>query len=246
MNDKKSKTNLLNEQYEDALFALLMDDFTESNGQLLIDENERLLRDQNFKLPKGLEERCENAINEAFTVKRKELIRHKAKTSLKRIAIVFLLCGITFISLYSNVSAFREAVCNIAIRDKGVSTDIYISGANESIPKGAYTPKWLPDGYELASYEKRNTDASAMFCNTEDNRIYYYEYRNDEVGGVDKEDADSVEKIKINNFDGILITKDNLLTITWADTNRNIIARLKAKNIDKTTAIKIANSVEPN
>ena len=61
-----TKREKLLEQYEDALFSLLMDEFAESEGKAALEENERLKADPNFVVPKELQQLCRRTISLYF------------------------------------------------------------------------------------------------------------------------------------------------------------------------------------
>ena len=48
----------LRDNYEDALFALLMDEFAEREGERLLEENERLKLDPDNVISDELDKRC--------------------------------------------------------------------------------------------------------------------------------------------------------------------------------------------
>ena len=52
----------LQEQYEDALFALLMDDLAVEEGKKAYEENERLKADSSFEVPSESRKRCVETI----------------------------------------------------------------------------------------------------------------------------------------------------------------------------------------
>ena len=117
-------------------------------------------------------------------------------------------------------------------------------GDRITIPSNAYSPTWLPNGYVLRSYSASNLESSAIYINSDNELITYYEYPNDQVLAVDTEDAELVENISINTFDGLLCIKKGKISISWIDNERKILARIKATNIDKDTVLKIAESVK--
>lgn len=59
----------LREQYEDALFALLMEGVAESEGEEALRLNEELKKDPNAEVPKDVQKRCEKTIRSAFAQK---------------------------------------------------------------------------------------------------------------------------------------------------------------------------------
>lgn len=255
MKKNKIGNEVLKEQYEDSLFALLMDEFSITEGKKLIDENETLKNDTEFILPEGLEARCEKTISDTFAAKKRKETGNKAKKILSRVAMVILICGIVFVTLFSTVSAFREAVYSVVTSDKGAKTDFLIQDTKEktvgennvAVPTGAYLPTWLPDGFVLSYYNvnSEHTIILAEFSNKKGDIIRYNEYANQQVLGVDTENADSTENIKINKYDGMIAIKEDKISITWDDSDRNIIARISSKSfLDKESISKIAESVK--
>lgn len=49
----------LQEEYEDTLFALMMDYVAQTEGKRLLEENERLKNDPSAQLPEDLDRRCQ-------------------------------------------------------------------------------------------------------------------------------------------------------------------------------------------
>ena len=243
--------DVLREEYEDSLFKLLMDDFAEKEGQRLTEENERLENDKDFVLPDGIEARGEKKISGVFAARRQKESWQRVRRLLGGVAAIILVCGIVFATLFTTVSAFREAVYKMLLNDETVNTDIDFQESNVAsglektidVPAGAYLPAWMPEGYVLISFEKHEFRTIATFGNDYGNRIYYYELKNELVLGVDTEEGDSTEKINFNGYEGLMVIKDSTISITWFDSKRNILARIKTLDIDKKTVIKIAESV---
>ena len=65
----KSREELRND-YEEALFAMIMDEIMDLEGEALIAERERLALSEEFEISDELNERCISAINDAFTALR--------------------------------------------------------------------------------------------------------------------------------------------------------------------------------
>lgn len=86
----------LQEEYEDALFALLMYDVAELEGRRAEEENERLRNDPNARVPEDLDRKCLQLINRHFL--RKKILRI-IKWSII-LAAVLLLAGGAIIFAY--------------------------------------------------------------------------------------------------------------------------------------------------
>lgn len=85
----------LQDEYEDALFALLMYDIAQIEGQRAEAENERLRNDPNAKVPEELDQKCLRTIRRCFL--KKKLLRLAKWAGL---FVVILLAGGLLISLY--------------------------------------------------------------------------------------------------------------------------------------------------
>lgn len=57
-----TRREMLMEQYEDALFALIMDEVAEVEGQKAIEENQRLKESGELVIPKEVSQRCQRVI----------------------------------------------------------------------------------------------------------------------------------------------------------------------------------------
>ncbi|PKM72874.1 MAG: hypothetical protein CVU91_07560 [Firmicutes bacterium HGW-Firmicutes-16] len=252
MKDETQNKKILKEQYEESLFAVLMDEFAEAEGQRLIKENERLKNDMDFKLPDGLEARCEKTIRNTISEKKRKDVGLKVLKVLGKVAVFALACGVTFAVLFNTVSAFRISVWNILRQVDSQNTNITINDTGEqtsengsiTIPTGSYLPTWVPNGYELMSYSNTENVVTAVFSNSEDNLIYYFEFGNGQVLGVNTNNADMSKDVEINGLEGLLIVNNGVTSVTWADVKRNLISRISARGLDEDTVIKIAQSVK--
>lgn len=241
----------LQEKYEEALFAVLMDEYAKQTGQHLIEENERLIAEGAVCLPEALEARCAEAIQKRFDTKRRRSNMASIGKGLSRAAIFLVVCGVAFAILFSSVSAFRETVWRIFRQDDVERTNMSIVVDGEQtrkdgaivIPAGSYLPTWLPDGYTLSTYENKNEGVVAVFSNKQEAAIIYLEYANSQVLGINT-NAELVKDVSINGFEGVLVINENTTSITWVDTDRNRLIRINGECLDEQTLLRIAESVK--
>lgn len=85
----------LQEEYEDALFALLMYDVAELEGRRAEEENERLRNDPNARVPEDLDRKCLQLINRHFL--KKKFLRFAKRAGL---LAAILLVGCLLIRLF--------------------------------------------------------------------------------------------------------------------------------------------------
>ena len=80
----------LYEQYEDAVFALLMDKVAEENGKKLLQQNEELLADPDAAVPETLSKRCLRTIEKAYRKSQWKAAAKKVTRVLNRVALWIL------------------------------------------------------------------------------------------------------------------------------------------------------------
>ena len=64
-----TRREMLMEQYEDALFALIMDEVAEVEGQKALEENQRLKESGELVIPEEVSQRCQRVIARKTTEK---------------------------------------------------------------------------------------------------------------------------------------------------------------------------------
>lgn len=211
----------LQENYEDAMFALLMDDFALSEGARLLEESKAMNEDPAMALPEGMEERGLKIIRKAF---RKKRLRTAAKVGRKyvpRLAVLLLVLNIAFGVTFFTVEAFRIEVLNMALRFQDTYTNIQFTGETAAASTG-YTAedlqKVLPEGYTMESYEKTPAEEAASFINEDGKKIWWRIHPIKVNVNLDTENADFTKEILVNGYDGVMTEKDGLVNILWGDT----------------------------
>ncbi len=239
------------ENYEDALFAILMDEVAESEGQKYLEMNERLRNDPSAEIPKRLSEKCRRIIRRSFSKKRRYEASRTIKLVVNRAAVIVLISAILFTVAYALVPEVRIRTLNLLIEVSDVATSLTFGNDNGSIasevPEKTYYgyvfPK-APEGFQT-------TDEG------HDSRTDWIRYENNEgamisisIGGsgtsiisADTEDADSVEAIIIHGFEGILIEKSGSVQIVWGDTGQEKIISVSCEKFDKETVISFVNEM---
>ena len=92
----------LQENFEDALFALLMEEVAEQEGQRLLEENEKLKRDPESTVPPEVDRRCLKTIRRAFAKTQRRAAGHTAYRVFRQAAMVAVVGMLLFVT--SNIS----------------------------------------------------------------------------------------------------------------------------------------------
>ena len=151
----------LREQYEDALFALLMEGVAESEGEEALRLNEELKKDPNAEVPKDVQKRCEKTIRSAFAQKQLRATGRTAARWLTKVAVVAVLGGLMFTAAFALSEDVRVATLNALIQVMDDRTEITFEGIqtegqqppSETVSGLDYhyniALEWVPEGFEL-------------------------------------------------------------------------------------------------
>lgn len=89
----------LQEKYEDALFALMMNYVTEAEGKRLRAENEALKQDPTAQVPEHLDQRCLQTIRQSF-LKKKVFAAIKVIGTILGGGLLFIGCSFLLIVFF--------------------------------------------------------------------------------------------------------------------------------------------------
>ena len=108
------------ENYEDAVFAILMDAVAEQEGEKGLQLMEELEHDPSAQVPEEVQRRAEKTIRKAFAAKNREPVKRFTFKVVQRIAVAVLVVVITTACAFA---AFPEVRANRII-SSSVSTKI--------------------------------------------------------------------------------------------------------------------------
>jgi len=244
---------ILYENYEDALFALLITEVAEEEGRLYLEENDKLNQDTSAEFPETLDKKCHRVIKHEYLRNNRRKVLRIARRVVNKVAVVALISLLLFTTAYALVPEFRVRTLNMLIEITDIATLLTINGDAGNItseePKSeffGYVLPNTPDGFIIADQGS-------------DSRSVWITYKNDEgavitinicgsftsVYAVDTEDADNVEQIEIHGYEGLLIEKLNRVHIVWGDIDKGKYINVTCINLDKDTVLSLANSMHP-
>lgn len=247
----------LQETYEEALFALLMEDVMEEEGKKLIEENERLKNDPQAAVPEKIRKRCLKTIRREFNKGRRQKVGKAAYRAMSKIAVISLLCILLFSAAFAANPKLRTKTLNLLIEVSEVGTSLILgegngdekpmepSEAEEHVySKFGYRLPQIPEGFVLTE-NAVNSSTAIFFYDNADGRGICFEFHDTTGGGVmvDTENAQRVESVLVNGFDGMLVEKENILHLVWADNARGILIGVIGLNIDETILWSLASSI---
>lgn len=244
----------LREQYEDALFAVLMEELVEREGERLLAENERLKNDPAAAIPEEVERHCRKTIRQAFA---RETRRTAVKTTrwvLKKVLVAALIAVLLFVTAYAGFPEFRLKALNLLIEisdvatslvptDKGGNYNADIS-ASRNILAG-YALPILPEGFTI---ENQGYDRTSDWVQYTDKQgaVVRFCIENAGAAGVsaDTEQTDGVEHVQIHEFEGLLVEKGGHINLVWNDMEKGVFITITAIGIEKENVLSYARLIE--
>lgn len=248
----------LEEQYEDAYFALLMDAVAEKEGVRLEELNDQLNQDPSAAVPEEADRRCRKVIDQHFAAQRRSGYWRTTKRVLNRVAIVAAVMMLLFTTAFALSEDFRISTLNLLItveeqytrlemeNDNPGETLVSQSAASDELPASEYFQNleigWIPEGFSCVD---STFDRYAGFQN--DTGLYFSITLSDENSAVqiDTENADSVEHLSINGIDTMRVTKDGDINCIMMDTENGVFITVwTSPGISVETNEKIAQNIK--
>lgn len=220
-----SESNNIYENFEDALFRLLMDRVAVVEGERLLRENEELKSDPDATVPEVVQKRCLKVIKTTF--ERKKRIRAQ-KTGLRIMRFVVVAAAVIMmlgIVAFAAIPTFRSGVMNILLsfqQDtiKWEFTEETNSSVSHNDDELCFTVE-LPKGYSLEEHAIDGLHETAIYRNKDDSSLYIeILVTRDQVSIVstDIEDVDYYEEFIIHENDHAVLTiKDEITRLSWSE-----------------------------
>ena len=202
------------ENYEDAVFAILMDAVAEQEGEKGLQLMEELEHDPSAQVPEEVQRRAEKTIRKAFAAKNREPVKRFTFKVVQRIAVAVLVVVITTACAFAAFPEVRANLYNLIIREYEDHTEFdYTQQFSDEYSSADFTiePGWLPDGFILADEGQTYTSLYCVYEDKTNSDIDISITKSTLSGGslaVDTEDA-KVMTIMIQNHKTTLIEKEN-------------------------------------
>lgn len=243
----------LREQYEDALFALIMEEAAEAEGQKALEENRRLRDSGELAIPDGLRQRCHRAIAKGFAGQELRRVGRGVSRVVTKVALVALVGMLLLTTVFAASEDFRVKTLNLALEIFEDHTEITLtpdesiiaSSVDSVVPQ--LTAGWLPDGFALVEEGENSAMAWKDFQNEEAGTQISITAWNLRTGGMnfDTEDAEMLP-VQINGADAFIIndTEDEIIQIIWQeDAASEWLIYVVGKGVSEEMLMKTAESI---
>lgn len=233
----------MQEQYEDALFALMMDEVATAEGIKAMAENERLKNDPDAEVPEEITKQCMRTIRRHFAKQKARAAGRFTAKALGKAVMVAGIAAILFTGAFAASETVRINTLNMVVEVFGDRTDFHFSSSG-SIATPNLAAGWLPDGYAL---ENQGEDGAGYWCTfrKSENEYIYVGYTPGDgiVLSADTEYAET-EHIKISEIEATLIQKENETQIVFGVQNDKAFIQLVGYGISDDELIRVATELK--
>ena len=194
----------LYDDYENALFALLMDDVAAAQGEAALAENQRLKADPAAVVPGDLHARCVRTVRRRLAAGRRHAAGKVAFRMVSRVAVVLMALMLTLTAAFAASPEVRTAVTRWAVRHYADHTEFAIPNSNTSDPterdtideNGVWVGSLLdlvvdsiPDGMQLVDSGKDSTGLWKIYMDTGRRIVITANYLGHNSVSIDTENA---------------------------------------------------------
>ena len=234
----------LREQYEDALFTLLMEEVAVAEGEEFLRESEALRGDPEAAVPEEVIKRCRRTINRCFSRQRRRSLARQFRWVFQKASVVALLGVLLFSAVYAISPEFRVGVLNLVVETLDESTDV--SFMEDFSGEGNFLKidvGWVPQGYTVFDEGSNASHAWKYFSNTAGKRISIDIMFSE--GQLTSWDNDTLvnEPVVIGNYTGVFSIRDDVSTLSLIDFDRSITLTIWADDISKENLFRIAENL---
>lgn len=156
-----TRSETLQERYEDALFSLLMEDVAQEMGAQALEENERLKSDPSAAMPDALRRKCMKVVRHGS---RKRRSRSAGRTTMRmatRVAVIVMVLILSLTVVLAISPAVRSSAVRWVMKTHPDHTEFSFTsndnqGRTQADPgsdteriRYQMTANWVPDGFEL-------------------------------------------------------------------------------------------------
>ena len=199
----------LQEQYEEALLALLMEEAARNEGEKLLEENERLKHAPEITIPKAVLRRGRRTIHWEFSKRNAAAFCQTSGKGFQRVAVFAFAAILLFTGVFAASEDFRLQTLNLIVEVFESHTNFRFSQISESTNNYDFEIGWLPEDFTLVEQNK-SYDSSWVNYKSSKGEFLYIDLAflgNYGSANYDTENA-TAEEITINDSSATLYTKN--------------------------------------
>lgn len=241
-----TKQEMLYEQYNDALFRLLMHSVAQHQGQQYQEENQAL-KAQEGGPSETAKRRCLRTFSRQVRRGHARAAARTASRVLSKAAVVMLLVISCLTAAFAVSPVFRSDALRWAVATFGDHAEYRFNQTEGGVQYQGIEVGWLPEGYELVENQNTNGTISRRYIRPSGSVEQRVDIRvmNFDGEGVFKVDteANQLYQTIVHDTLATVIQRDESMQIIWMYPESNCIVMLCGDNISTETALRIAQSI---
>lgn len=241
-----TKQEMLYEQYNDALFRLLMHSVAQHQGQQYQEENQAL-KAQEGGPSETAKRRCLRTTSRQVRRGHARAAARTASRVLSKAAVVMLLVISCLTAAFAVSPVFRSDALRWAVATFGDHAEYRFNQTEGGVQYQGIEVGWLPEGYELVENQNTNGTISRRYIRPSGSVEQRVDIRvmNFDGEGVFKVDteANQLYQTIVHDTLATVIQRDESMQIIWMYPESNCIVMLCGDNISTETALRIAQSI---
>ena len=233
------------EEYEDALFGVLMQHAMDAEGSALRIHNERCKQAEQSISPET-DARCRKAVTDEFAARDAQLKRKKRSRVFRTLLIAAIVFTMMFSTVYASVPAVQEKVAEMRAHFSGDSLRFFVDTDKEEYLQSNYIKLggyWIeiPAGFRV-TYLQRTTFLELAVIEFGDKRIQYCVSEGTETFFVNDY---SVEHIYLNGYDAVVLYDEEIemTSIFIPDSIQKRLIQIEGSHVDRKELERLAREM---
>ena len=203
-----TRREFLQERYEDALFALLMEDLAVTEGEKALEECKRLHNDEEAAVSDKAVRRGLKTIRRSFSRQSAGKVVRKTAKFISGVAVVALVGMTTFTTAFALSETFRINTLNFMVERFDDHTVFHVDTTMNTMPE-TVTAGWLPEGYQFTGSNSGALTVEFFFQTDAGEEIKVSVDDGDAKMLIDTEDAEG-GTIMIGKYEAVTVVKQGL------------------------------------
>lgn len=242
----------LQEQYEDALFALLAEDAIRAHDEQAFIAYEQLEQSDEVEIPPQADERMQALIRQYQPRPRRRATKKRIGKIIHHSAVAACVAISMTATAFAASPTLREHMLNLLITTTEKSTDFrfhydeqtsmlmdYATGEVQDFIIG-----WLPDEFIFEKEEQYSDQIIYSFYTTDEKYLTIEKITNTGTTfGIDTEDC-QISYVTIRGKSALVSEKENYIILTWSEPENATFYCVTGEGVKKQDIIKIAQNIQ--
>lgn len=237
----------LQNRYEDAYFALLMEDVVRIEGEHALEENERLKSDPDSAVPEIVSLRCKRAIRRRFSARTAQTVGHYTAKVFGKVAMLAGIVAILFTAAFAASDTVRVNILNFAIETFETHTTFRFSSFEPDASEDRtheFSVGWLPEGFSLDDSSCDETECWQYYAKAPDKSVEILTICAQAISALDMDTEGAIVKtVPMHRSDAMLVQKGTAVQLMWVAPDKSFYTHISGIGITSEELIHIAEEL---